>query len=449
MAKAIATRANYPGAIEHEPPASDSARGAIIAGVAILVLFFGGLGTWAATAPLHGAVIGEAVVKVSGNRKSVQHLDGGIVKELRVRDGDTVAAGDTLIVLDDSAVRAEHDVLLQQYALLRATEARLDAELAGQASVTFPKDLVAAAAGDPHAAKAIAGQQSEFAGRRAAIDGQELVLRQRIAQLTEEIAGHQAQAEAARLQRESVVAEKDSLAELLAKQLVARSRVLQLERAAADLEGQAARADSAIAAANRAIAELEEQIAQLGKDRHAEIGRELRDVQTRLLDVAPRLRNVATSLERLDIRSPYAGKVVDLAVFSVGGVIRPGDRILDVVPEETHLVVEARVAVEDISDLRPGMRAEVHFTSYKQRVIPLIHGEVATVSADRLTDEKTGKPYYVAEVSVDPDELAASPEIQLYPGMPATVMVTTVERTALDYLIGPLVASFDKSFRQR
>lgn len=403
----------------------------------------------AATAPLHGAVVGEAVVKVSGNRKSVQHLDGGIVKEIRVRDGDTVAAGDTLIVLDDSAVRAEHDVLRQQYALLRATEARLNAELAGAAAVDFPTDLVAAAADDPHALKAMAGQRSEFDSRRSAIGGQELVLRQRIAQLTEEIAGHRAAAAAARLQYASVIAERDSLADLLAKQLVAKSRVLQLERAAADLDGQAARADSAIAAAHRAIAELEEQIAQLGKDRHAEITRELRDVQTRLLDIAPRLRNIATSLERLEIRSPYAGKVVDMTVFSVGGVIRAGDRILDVVPEETSLVVEAKVAVEDISDLRPGMKAEVHFTSYKQRVIPLIHGTVATVSADRLTDEKTGMPYYLAEVAVDPEELAASPEIQLYPGMPATVMVTTEERTALDYIIGPLVASFDMAFRQR
>jgi HlyD family type I secretion membrane fusion protein len=141
--------------------------------------------------------------------------------------------------------------------------------------------------------------------------------------------------------------------------------------------------------------------------------------------------------------------VVGLSVFSVGGVIRPGEKILDIVPDETHLIVEAQIAVEDISDVKPGMRAEVHFTSYKQRIVPLIHGRITEVSADRLTNEKTGIPYYTALVEVDQKELAASPEIRLYPGMPATVMLTTKERTALDYLVGPLIASFDRSFRER
>ena len=177
--------------------------------------------------------------------------------------------------------------------------------------------------------------------------------------------------------------------------------------------------------------------------------RELRDIQSKRLDESSRLQNAVASLKRTVVRSPYSGTVVGLDVFSVGGVIRPGERILDVVPDATSLVVEAKITVQDISDVHPDMAAQVHFISYKQRVIPIIHGRVTEISADRLVDERTGTPYYVTEVAVDETDLAANPEIKLYPGMPATVMITTTERTALDYLVGPFVASFDKAFRQR
>ena len=159
--------------------------------------------------------------------------------------------------------------------------------------------------------------------------------------------------------------------------------------------------------------------------------------------------NAAGALRRNVIRSPYSGRVVDLNVFSLGGVIRPGERIMDIVPDETELVVEARVRVEDIADVKPGMNAEIHFTSYKQRVVPLIHGNVVEVSADRLVDDRSNAAYYKVLIEVDKDDLAANPQIQLYPGMSATVMITTEERTALDYLIGPLTASLNVSFRQK
>ena len=181
----------------------------------------------------------------------------------------------------------------------------------------------------------------------------------------------------------------------------------------------------------------------------AEVTEKLSDTQAKLADLGPRLTNATEGLGRMEIRAPYAGKVVDLAVFAVGAVIGPGERILDIVPEDTLLVVEARIRVEDIADIGPGMKGEVHFTSYKQRVTPLIHGSVRSVSADRLTDARTQIPYYVAEIDVDSAELAANPEIQLYPGMPATVSITTKERTALDYLIGPLTASLERSFKEK
>lgn len=447
---------SIPGVAGKRPPQApevsvrpdDSPRGAIRAGWIIIFLFFGGFGTWAATAELNAAVVGEAVVKVEGNRKSVQHLDGGTVREILVREGDRVAADDIVMVLDDTQIRAEVDVLRQQQVQLQATEARLRSEYAGADAIAFPPDLLAADR-DPTVASAIRDQQNEFESRRQAISGQESVLAQRISQYREQMTGLEAQAQPLAAQLASVSAERASLQDLLSKGLTTRTRVLELERRENEFAGRKAEMDANISRSREAISELEEQILQLRKDQSAEIAAQLRDTRSRLLDIEPRLRATQVALERTAVRTSYAGKVVDLAVFSVGAVIGRGERLMDIVPDNTSLVVEAKVRVEDIADIAPGMVAEVHFTSYKQRTTPLIHGIIAEISADRLTDPRTQIPYYVAQVDVDPAELAASPEIQLYPGMPATVMITTKERTALDYLIGPLAASLDRAFREK
>jgi len=423
---------------------SDSARGPILAGLAILALFFGALGGWATLAPLNAAVMGEAVVKVEGNRKSVQHLNGGIVQELRVREGDSVAAGDVLVVLDDTTSRAELNLLEQQATTLQAMEARLVAERDSAAEISFPAEL-----NKSGSEAAILAQRQEFESRRAAMQGETRILNERAAQLGEQIAGSEAQVVSLQVQLTSVRDERASLQELFDDGVVPRTRLLQLERTASGIEGQIASLNAAIASGRAAIAENAQRVLQLGLDRMAEVNRQLADVQSRLLDLTPRLSAAWAALDRMEIRAPYGGRVVDLSVFSVGAVIGPGERVLDIVPEASSLVVEARIRVEDIADIAPGMSAEVHFTSYKQRITPLIHGRVAAISADRLTDQRTQVPYYIANVAVDPDELAASPGIQLYPGMPATVMITTHARTALDYLVGPLFVSFDQSFRQR
>jgi epimerase transport system membrane fusion protein len=194
---------------------------------------------------------------------------------------------------------------------------------------------------------------------------------------------------------------------------------------------------------------MEMQIIQARNLWTTEVAKDLHDAEAKLADVTPRLQAARDVLDRTNIRSPYAGYVVDLSVFSVGGVIQRGDKVMDIVPSQNGLVTEANINVDDIHDVHPGMRAELHFTAYKQRVIPVLHGDVTDVSADRLTDKRTGLPYYTALVRVDDQELAASKDVQLYPGMAVMVMLTTKERTALDYLIGPLVASFDQSFRQK
>jgi len=230
---------------------------------------------------------------------------------------------------------------------------------------------------------------------------------------------------------------------------VTQPRRLQLERTAFGLEGQIASTTADIARAREAIAEQRQQITQLDNDRMTEVTRDLRDTQAQLLEVNPRLTNARTSLGRMDLKSPYSGQVVGLKIFAMGEVVRPGADILDIVPDDDALTIEARIAVEDISDVHPDMVAEVHLTAYKQRITPMVHGRVLQVSADRLTDERTGVPYYKALVRLDGDELAQLPHIRLYPGMPARVMIPTVERTALDYLLGPIVQSFNTAFRQR
>jgi HlyD family type I secretion membrane fusion protein len=425
---------------------SDSIRHVALAGWLIIAVFFGGIGSWAATAPLNGAVVGNAVVKVEGNRKSVQHLDGGIVKELRIKEGDKVNAGDVLIILDETQARAEYDVLSQQYMVLRATEARLLTELDRGSELAMPEDLKTQ---DSYFKSVWNGQLSQFESRRAALEGQRSVIREKINQLGSQIVGAEAQVKAFTNQISSVRAEAKDIAPLVERGLIARPRILQLERTAYGLEGQIADANANIAKARQAIAEQEQQIAQLDNDRMADITKDLRDTQAKMLEVIPKAMNAKAVLGRMDIRSPYAGRVVALTVFSVGGVVQRGEKILDIVPDQDALTIEAQIAVEDISDIRPNMRAEVHLTAYKQRIVPIIHGDVIQVSADRLTDPKTNNPYYVAFVRVDESELAAMPNIKLYPGMPATVMIPTVQRTAFDYIVGPLVMSFNHSFRQK
>ena len=433
------------------PPAlSDSMRSAAIAGWSIIAIFFGGFGAWAVTAPLNGAVVANGFVKVETNRKSVQHLDGGIVKELRVKEGDRVAAGDVLIVLDDTQARAEYDVLWQQYLVLRATEERLRAELAQQAALTIPDDLKALAS-DLVFSGVWRGQVHQFESRLAALAGQRNVINEKIAQLEAQITGGQAQAKAYRAQLESVKKERDDIEPLVKRGLIAQPRYLQLERSGAGLEGQEADTLANIAKARQAIAEQMQQMAQLDYDRMTEVSKDLRDTQSKLLEVIPKLSNAKAVLGRMEIRTPYTGYVVGLTAFSVGGVITKGDKILDVVPEQESLVIEAQIPVDDISEVHQNMRADVHLTAYKARITPVVRGTTTLVSADRLTDKRGDNPYsyYTALVTVDQSDLEALPNVRLYPGMPATVMFPTVERTAFNYLIGPLVMSFNRAFRQK
>jgi membrane fusion protein, epimerase transport system len=427
---------------------TDSMRRSALAGWLIIALFFGGFGGWASFAPLNGAIVANGVIKVEGNRKSVQHLDGGIVKDLRVKEGDRVNVGDVLLVLDDTQTRAEFEVLSEQYVVLRATEVRLLAELADESELTMPPEL-AGRQGDTYAKRIWTGQVKQFETRRVAMDGQRKVIGEKIHQLQSQINGAEAQVKSFMDQSTSVHSEADSVAPLVEKMLLPRPRLLQLQRTSFGLDGQIAEAQANIAKFNQAIAEQELQMTQLDKDRMAESTKDLREIHAKLVEVLPKRASAEATLARMEIRSPYAGRVVGLSVFSIGGVIQRGEKILDIVPEDEGLAVEAQIAVEEIADVHPGMRAELHLTAYKQRLVPTIHGEVITVSADRLTDPKTNNSYFIASIRPDFAELATLPAVRLYPGMPATAMIPTESRTAFEYLLGPLTTSFTHAFRQK
>lgn len=426
--------------------AKDSLRGPVLVGTLITVLFFGVLGGWAAFAPLDGAIVSEGVVTVEGYRKTVDHLEGGIVKEIRVKDGDRVQAGDTLLVLDDARLKAQAEIYSQQMAVARATEARLQAELAGETAVAFPADL--AASDLDYVQRALASQEEEFGTRRQALTGAEQVLQHRIEELKSQIAGMELRTTSLEEQVKSIDDEKATLEELIESGLTTRSRILELERSARSIESEIADNQAAIAAAQQNMAGSQQQILQLSNDRRSQVAEALADVQLRMLDIGPQLDNAQAALARTQVKSPYEGLVVGLTVTSIGEVIAPGATILDIVPESTSMVIDARVRVEDITDLRVGARAEVHFTSYARLYVPVMHGTVTTVSADRLKDERTGVAFYRALISVDEADLKQANAISMYPGMPASVMIITQSRSALEYLISPLLASFDSAFRQ-
>jgi HlyD family type I secretion membrane fusion protein len=416
-----------------------------------LLAFFGLLGGWAAFAPLNGAVVSQAVVKVDGNRKTVQHLDGGIVRDLRIREGDHVKAGDVIIVLDDSQARAEFNVYAEQQLTLRATEARLLAELSHAGELKPPSDI-ATRLSDPDVTTIWNGQVKQFESRRAALSGQHQVIAEKIREVESQITGANQQVAAYARQRDSTQKEIDLISPLAEKGLITQPRLLQLQRSLFALNGQIESTRSSAAALNQSIAEQKQQANRIDSDWMADTSRELHDTQSRLLEVTPKLTNAQAVLGRTVIRSPYTGKVVGLSVFSVGAVIQRGDRILDVVPDNDNLTIEAQIPVDAISDVRPGMAAEVRLTAYKQRVTPTIAGKIIQVSADRLTEQRTGNGYYTALVQVDPKDMARLPQVRLYPGMPATVMIPTVSRTAFDYLVSPLsplTMSFETAFRQK
>ncbi|WP_182085669.1 HlyD family type I secretion periplasmic adaptor subunit [Aureimonas sp. ME7] len=435
------------------PPMSDDAafdfglRRPIVLGSAIVAVFIVGIGVWAAFAPLSGAVVASGVVKVEDSRKVVKNRDGGIVSQVLVRDGQRVEAGDILLRMDDVQARSAYEVYDNQLMNLLARRARFTAESKGEDQITFPPEVLERR-DDPSIEQLVTDQTILFQTRKQGLETQIDILEQRKQQLSTRISGYEVQINSIDRQQELIEEEKKGVASLLAKGLAPKTQVLALERASVDLGGQTGSLRSQIAEARETQGEAEMQINRLKQDRLTEANEGISTVQSDMANIVPRLQSARATLDLTEVRAPVKGTILGLTQFTNGGVVGAGERIMDIVPDDTQLVIEAMINPQDIAKVEPNMMAMVKLTAYNQRVTPSVEGKILRVSPDRLTTEN-GTAYFKADIEVPPTALShLSHDIRLYPGMPAEVMVPTGERTALDYLLSPITNSMDRAFRE-
>ena len=419
----------------------------VVAGLLAIVVTFGGIGGWGATVPLASAIIATGQVTVDTNRKQVQHLEGGIVDDLDVRDGDYVKAGAVLIRLDDTRARASLSIAASAYREELAKEARYIAERDQADTIAWP-NLIQDQADDPAVAGLIKSQQAIFASRRETLRGEVEILQERIQQLEQEIEGLTSQKSASRQQINLIKEELNSLFKLLDKGQTTRPRILALQREAARLEGENGEFTANIAKARKGIGETKLEIIQKRKAFRNEVVATLREVQAKIHDLRERHIAAKDVLQRIDIRAPVSGKIVGLTVHAEDAVIKGGETILELVPSGDRLLFEIKVQPQDIDNVAIGQQAEVRILAFKQRTTPTLKGAVSYVSADALTNPQDGATFYVARVRIAEAELQRLEGQDLQPGMPAEVLIRTGERTALAYMMQPILDSMNRAWRE-
>lgn len=420
----------------------------IRAGILGSVLLVLAIGIWVGLAPLSGAVMGPGFVKIDMNRKTVQHQEGGIVSEILVRDGSKVAAGQTLIVLKDVRVDAGNETVRTQLDAELAKVARLSAEQTGENVVTFPPEL-SARGSDPRVAELLRRESSVFRVRREALANQVALINSQVREARDEIKARSAQLKA---DDEGLKFQREELAQnrLLAEQgFVSKTRLLVLQREAAQYESRRAEGAAELARAQQKVSDLELRAETLRSQFTQEASNELRQTTATNFELRERLRPALDAEQRQRILAPIAGEVVDLKVTSVGAVIAPREPILDIVPENPVLLVEGRVRPEDINFVRVDAPADVRLTAFRQRITPTVEGTVSYISADRLVDKTNNAPYYVVHVRVSPEALREAGDLKLQAGMPAEVFIQTTARNALEYLLDPVLGFMQRSLREQ
>ncbi|WP_374650955.1 HlyD family type I secretion periplasmic adaptor subunit [Dongia sp.] len=433
----------HPGLVYPEP----SLRRYVILGLAVVFIGFGGFLLWGLLASLDRAAIADGTVVVDSNKKSVQHLEGGIVRELLVRDGDQVKGGDVLLRLDRTQVQAQISQLHMEHYSRLARIARLTAEQEAKRDIAFPPELLVAA--EESAVKVLmASQKSLLEARMSAYEEGVGMRQKKISETENEIDGLKSQIGAA--QEMLAINDKQlvSIRELYKKGLTEIPRLRGLESASAELGGRIGELKSNIARSAETIAGMRIEIENLRSTRATEVNAELQQVLMEGTDYEGRLASLQDVLARMDVRAPQGGRVVNMQVFGPGAVIEPGKPILDIVPQDDQLVIEAKVKTDDIDSVHAGLPAEVRLLAYKQRRVPAIDGEVVTVSADRLVEERSGVAYYIARVKLDLSSLPPGMNVVPYPGMPAEVMIATGPRRAIDYFTSPLTDTWNRAFRE-
>jgi len=426
----------------------EGARGSIrlhlIVGLTVVVLLAGGLGGWASTTEISGALIAPGSVVVDSNVKKVQHPTGGVVGELLARDGDLVKAGDVVVRLDDTVTKANLAIVTKNLDGLWARAARLQ----GLDKLTFPSMLLDRA-DDPDVKNVMLSESKLFEVRTFGRVGQKAQLHERVAQLNEEIAGLTAQAKAKDQEIALVEKELGGVRDLYDKHLVQISRLTTLERDAARLAGERAQYVASKAQAKGKITETELQIIQVDKDMVSEVSKDLRETNDKIGEFVERKVTAEDQLRRTDIRAPQDGMVLQSTVHTVGGVITAGDAIMMIVPQADDLQVEAKVNPQDIDKLQIGQKTLLRLSAFNQRTTPELNGVVTRVSPDVTTEQRTGQSYYTIRVSMPPEEVARLGEAKLIPGMPVEAFVQTGDRTMLSYLIKPLHDQLMRAFREK
>jgi HlyD family type I secretion membrane fusion protein len=446
---------DHPGTASPTPdslsddPRSELRWGTIVAG-AFFVLFLG----WAAITRLDAGAYAQGVIAVSGNRQSVQHREGGLVSAIHVTEGQTVAKGQMLVEIAAGDLRANERAATSEVFTLLAQRARLDAERRQLSSFSAPPEFSKLAPEDVTlAAEAMMLQRQQFDARRNAIAAQRGVLGQRIGQLTEQVTGFQRQLDANAEQQRLIGEELDGMRKLAAQGYAPVNRVRALERNEAALAGENGSYRAQIARSGEAVGETRMQLLSLDRQMIEEVTSQLRDVGVRLDELQPKLSAMRQQLSRATVRAPESGKVVGLKVFTVGGVVGPGDVLMEIVPQDRALVIQAMVAPNDADDLKLGQETQIRFTSLHERNLPILKGRLTKLSADSFVDEQSGQRFFRAEISVPPTELARIQKVRgaqtgLQAGLPVEVLVPLRKRTALDYLLEPLTQTFWRSGRE-
>ncbi|SDD49858.1 HlyD family secretion protein [Sphingomonas sp. YR710] len=433
----------------------DGARRELRAGLALIAVFFLSFLGWAAFARLDSAAYAVGSVTVAGHRQTIQHKDGGIVSSINVHEGSEVRAGQVVMSLAPAEVEAAERAMTSQVFGLQAQRARLLAEQAGARHVDAPPEFATLpAASRADAARALALQETELAARRAALAGQKHILNQRSAQLRETITGYRHENSATTEQKRLIGDELAGMQSLAAKGFASINRVRSLQRAAAGLQGQSAELEANAARSEAQIGEMRSQALSLDTDRMQEVTKALRETEFQLNDLLPKLHALREQLAQTQIRAPVSGHVVDLTMFTVGGVVAPGQRLLDIVPTHRTLVIDGQLSPTDTDGVHVGQRAEVKIMSIQDRSLPILIGVVTRLSADSLTDPRTGQRYFTIEVVVPQAEVNRITTLRginggLRAGQPVQIVIPLRKRTALQYLTEPLSNAMWRSFRER
>ena len=424
-----------------------SARRPILVGLVALLLVAGGLGYWSYSVQISGAVIASGTIEVQGDRKTVQHPDGGVVGEILVEDGDSVSAGDVIIRLDGTLLKSALAVVEGQLFEVMARQARFAAERDGAVEITFPSELLEAA-GRPDVSETMEGQRRLFLARRNTLEGRKALLSERVRQIASQVEGTNAQIASLSRQHDLIGKELADYERLFNSGLATQARLLSLRREEARLEGQLGELNSRVAQLRGVAAEIEIERLNLDSDLREIAISELRDLEFQAVELRERVLSTSERLTRLEVRAPVDGIIHDSKINTIGAVISKGDVLLYVVPRGLELVINSRIPANSIDEVSLGQTATLRFPAFNMRNTPEVEGIVTRVSADAFVDQTTNASYYSAEIMPTEDEVSGLEGLTLVPGMPVEAFIMTGARTPLSFLVKPLADYFERAFRE-